>query len=175
MRWFLVAILAYACLVLQTSAFLPGALAVPIDHHWTRPNLLLLLGLFIALNFTSRDVFLAAWCLGLAADLAGVSGRLGLQAILYCAALSAVAAVRNELPRTRLLTQVTLSFALVAVVHFLWYAATLWFQEAPLAILRPMEQALFDAAYTAILAPYVFWGLYRLRGPLGVAMSMPRK
>jgi rod shape-determining protein MreD len=168
-RWFLVAILGYASLVLQTAAFRPGALAIPIDGYWTRPDLALLVGLFIALYFEPYEVFVAAWCLGLASDVVSVSGRLGLQALVFSLVCLAVSHVRTAFMRTRVLTHFLLSLAVVAAAHLAWYLAAQYLDDIPLAFFRSVEQALLDALYSAVLAPYLFWVLERLRGPLGVA------
>ena len=87
MRWILLGIVGYVSLVIQAAVFRPGGLAVPIDGHWTRPDLVLIVALFIALYFQPRDVFIATWCLGLGADLVSVSGRLGVQALMRVALL----------------------------------------------------------------------------------------
>jgi len=167
-RWLLVAILAYACLVLQTAAFRPGGLAVPVDGYWARPDLVLLLGLFLALYLDPYETFVIGWCLGLASDLVSISGRLGVQPILMSLVLAVVCRGRDLFNRTRVLTQFLLALGVVALVHFLWYVATRFFEDAPLAIGRSMEQALLDALYAAVLAPYLFWVLERLRSALGV-------
>ena len=135
MRWFLVAILGYASLVLQTAAFRPGALAIPIDGYWTRPDLALLLGLFIALYFEPYEVFVAAWCLGLASDVVSVSGRLGLQALVFSLVCLAVSHVRTAFMRTRVLTHFLLSLAVVAAAHLAWYLAAQY--DRGLGMLRP--------------------------------------
>ncbi|MCX5677018.1 MAG: rod shape-determining protein MreD, partial [Planctomycetota bacterium] len=93
MRWLLVTILAYGCLILETTVFRDG-LAAQVDQHWTRPDLLLLAGLFLAFYFEPVEVFVAGWCLGLASDLVSVGGRLGLKALLFCLVLTAISALR---------------------------------------------------------------------------------
>jgi rod shape-determining protein MreD len=167
-RWLLVAILGYACLVLQTAAFRPGALAVPINGYWTRPDLALVVGLFLALYLEPYEVFVVGWCLGLASDVVSVSGPLGLQALVMSLLLLAVSHARGAVNRTRILTQFLLALALVAAAHLVWYLATRYLQGIPLAFLQSVEQAVLDAAYSAVLAPYLFWILERLRRPLGV-------
>ncbi|MCX5671915.1 MAG: rod shape-determining protein MreD [Planctomycetota bacterium] len=169
MRWLLVAILAYACLVLQTAAFRPGGLAVPVDGHWARPDLVLLLGLFLALYLEPYEVFVVGWCLGLASDVVSVSGRLGVQALLVSLVLTGLSHGRGAFRRTRVLTQFLLAFGVVAATHLLWYLATRYLEDASPAIGRSIEQALLDALYAAVLAPYLFWVLERLRRALGVA------
>ena len=93
MRWFLVAIVAYLCLVVQTAAFRVGDLAVPVGGHWARPDLLLVVGLFLAMFYRPGQVFVAAWFLGLAADMAAGAGRLGLLALEYSILLALVSFV----------------------------------------------------------------------------------
>ena len=171
MRWILVGILGYVSLVIQTAVFRPGGLAIPIHGHWTRPDLVLVVAVFIALYFQRHEVFIATWCLGLGADLVNVSGRLGVLALLYCALLTVLSAVRSGLNRTWVLTQSVLTFTAVLVIHFGWYMATRYFSGAEAAILRSVEESALDAALTAILAPYIFWLLLRFRGPLGIVVE----
>lgn len=171
MRWILVGILGYVSLVIQTAVFRPGGLAIPIHGHWTRPDLVLVVAVFIALYFQRHEVFIVTWCLGLGADLVNVSGRLGVLALLYCVLLTVLSAVRAGLNRTWVLTQSALTFAAVLVIHFGWYVATRYLGGADLAILRSVEESALDAAMTAILAPYIFWLLLRLRGPLGIVVE----
>ena len=101
MHWFLVAIMAYLCLVIQTTAFRVGAWRCRSGGHWARPDLLLVVGLFLALFYRPGEVFVAAWCLGLAADMVSGAGRLGLQALEFSTLLVLVSAFREAVPRTR--------------------------------------------------------------------------
>ena len=170
MRWLLVAILAYACLVLETAVFRPGGLAVQIDQHWTRPDLVLLVGLFLAFYFEPVEVFAAGWCLGLASDLVSVAGRLGLKALLFCLVLTAISTLRAEIPRTRIWVQFALALLLVFAVHLAWYAITRLAGGAGLWPARSCEEAVLDGLYSAVLAPYLFWIFTALRGPLRIAV-----
>jgi rod shape-determining protein MreD len=167
-RWLLVAILGYACLVLQTSAFRAGGLAVQIDGHWTRPDLVMILGLFLALRLEPYQVFVIGWCLGLASDLVSVAGRLGLGALLLSLALGLLSLLRDASNPRHVITQFLLAMGAVAATHLVWYLAMRLLEGAPLGIGRSIEQAVLDALYSAVLAPYLFWLLERLRGPLGV-------
>ena len=168
MRWLWLAILGYACLALETAAFRPGGLAFPVDGHWTRPDLVLILGLLLALYLEPRDTFLAAWCLGMGSDLVSIAGRLGLYAIILTALLVTIGAARHRVGRTSALAQVGLCFAATVAAHLVWYVAARALEGAPPAFLRSVEESVLDAAYTAVLAPYVFWLVLRLRGPLGL-------
>jgi len=173
-RWLLVAILGYACLVLQTAAFRPGGLAVHVFGHSMRPDLVLLLGLFLALYVEPYEIFVVAWVLGMASDLVSVTGRLGLQALLFCLALTGLSYLRGNLNRERILVQMGLALGAVLAIHFLGYVATQFLQGSPMSILQAAAKALLDAVYSAVLAPYLFWLLQLLRGPLGVA-GTPRE
>ena len=55
MRWLLLAILAYILLVVQVTLFVPGVLAVTVHGHWVRPDLVLLVGVFVALYFGTAN------------------------------------------------------------------------------------------------------------------------
>ncbi len=171
MRWLLLGILAYVMLVIQTTFFVPGALAVPVHGHWVRPDLVLVMGVFVALYFEPPRALVAGWCLGLGADLTAVGGRLGLYALLFPAVLVGLAYVRRVLNRGWVLTQSVVTFATVLVVHGAWYVLVRYLAGAPAAPLRSVEEAALDAAYAGILAPYVIWVLLRLRGPLEVTVE----
>ena len=171
MRWLLLAILAYVLLLVQVTLFVPGLLAVPVHGHWVRPDLVLLAGIFVALYFEPRQTLVAACCFGLAADLAARTGRLGLNALLFAAVLVGLSLIRGVLNRRWVMTQSMVAFAVVLVVHGAGYAAARSLAGAPAAPLRSLEEAALDAVYSGILAPYVIWGLLRLRGPLGVTVE----
>lgn len=175
MRWLLVAILAYACLVVQTAAFRPGSLAVEFDGHWARPDLVLLLGLFFALAYEPKEVFVLAWALGMASDVVNVNGRLGILALAFCLVLFLVSHVAASIPRTRLLAQFFLSLAVVFVVHTVWYIATRLLAGSSPLVLQSMEEGLLNALYSAVLAPYLFWAMNLLRTPLATATEFPRE
>jgi rod shape-determining protein MreD len=172
MRWLLVAILGYAALVTQMTLFRRGCLALEMDGHWVRPDLILLLGIFLALYLDPRDMFVPAWCLGMAMDLVGIDGRLGLWAILFAVALTVLSAARRHVARGRAMVQLVLALVVAGGVHLGWYLTARLLVGAPLAPLESLGDAAADAAYTAFLAPCVFWLLARLRSPLHLAMDI---
>jgi rod shape-determining protein MreD len=168
LRWFLIAILAYVCLVAGTTLFRPGVLALEIDGHWTAPDLILVLGVFLALNMEPHEIFVAGWCFGLGADLVAVAGRLGTWAILFAVLLYAVSHVRKTVLHGRAAAQFLLCFLAVFVAHWVWYLVTQAFEGVPVRVLRTAEFAALEALYSAFLAPYLFWLFSRLRAPLGL-------
>jgi len=168
-RWLLVAILAYMSVVAEMLLFRPGVLAVQVDGHWARPDLVLVLGVFLALALEAHETFIVGWCLGLASDLVAVAGRLGVGALLFAVVLYVVGLFRKTVVGGRVPAQFLLCFGACFAVHWAWYVATRHLEAAPLWVWRSAEEAALDALYSAFLAPYLFWGLARLRGPLGLA------
>jgi cell shape-determining protein MreD len=175
MRWFLVAILAYVALVIQTSVFIPGSLALPIDGHQARPDLALLLGLFLALFYKPGEMFLVGWCLGLASDFSSVGGRLGLLALAFSLVLPLFSFFRASLPRTRIITHFLAALAVVFVVHLGWYLSIQIADGTSPQVFGSAEMALLDALYSAILAPYLFWAILKLKSPLGISVRVTGK
>ncbi len=175
MRWLFVAILAYTCLIIETAAFRPGGLAVQVDGHWVRPDMMLLVGMFLAFFFEPRHVFVAGWGLGLASDIVSVAGRLGLKALLFCLALYLVTYARTVISRTRPLTQFLVCLVVVFAVHLVWYVTTLLVSGAGLSPVRSAEASALDALYSAVLAPYLFWLMLLLRSPLGIVAAESRR
>ena len=174
MRWVVVAILAYVCIVLEALFFRVGLLAVRFDDHWVRPDLLLVLGLFLALNLESHEVFVVGWCFGLASDLVSVAGRLGLGALLFCLVLYLISLLRKGFFGTRVLAQFLLCLGAVFIVHWAWFLATAGLNAAPLRTWQVAEQAALEALYSAFLAPYLFWLFAMLRGPLHLSLGEPQ-
>jgi len=165
-RWVVVAILAYICLVVQTAVFRPGLLALEVRGHAAGPDLILVLGLFLALSLEPYEVFVVAWCLGLGADLVAPYQRLGLGALLFGLVLYAVSYLQGSLFRGRVVIQFLLTMVVVFVVHWLWDVAAQFGSGAGLELARAAADAAFDAVYSAILAPYLFWLFFRLKAPL---------
>jgi Kef-type K+ transport system membrane component KefB len=170
-RWFLFAILAYACLVVQTTFFRPGLLALEVGGRWFAPDLLLVLGVFLAMHFRPAEVFVAAWCLGFVWDLAAAVGLLGTGAILFSVVLAGANYARPSLGRPRVALDLGLALAVVFVVHLAWYQATGWVEGTPIGLVRGLEASFLDAAYSAVLAPYLLWVFGRLRGPMRLAIE----
>jgi len=172
-RWFLVVILAYAAIVAEMLLFRPGVLAVQMAGHWARPDLLLVLGVFLALHLESHETFVVAWCFGLAFDLAAVAGRLGVGALLFALVLYLVGLFRKSVVGARVLAQFLLCFGVCLAIHWAWYVAARYLEAAPIKVWRSAEEALLDALYTAFLAPYLFWLFRSLRGALRLATAAP--
>jgi len=97
------------------------------------------------------------WLFGLAGDLMTVSGRLGTLAGVFALVLVTANFVRGAVPRTRVVGQFLLTLVGVFVAHALWYLATRALAGVTPDVARTAEEAALDAAYSAVLAPYLFW------------------
>lgn len=166
MRWVIFAILVYVVCVLQTT------LIGLVEVHRVRPDLLVLTAAYVGLVARRHDACLAAWCLGLAADLCGMSFRdrsgIGPHALAFGLAALITVRVRELVFRDHLLTYVacaaawTLLAYAVEAVHLSW-ALRRWDLLGAW-----MTAGLWTAAYTALLAPYAHWALRRARPLLGL-------
>ena len=166
MRWVVIAILGYGCLVLETVVFGPGGLGLHVQRHAVRPDLALVFGVFLALSLEPYEVFVVGWCLGLASDLVSPYERLGLGALLFSLVLYLMSYLQGSLFRTRVLAQFLAVLATVFVIHWAWDLGARFAPGAPLYVGYAAIGAAFDALYSAIFAPYLFWLCFRLRGPL---------
>lgn len=167
MRWYLVLIFGYVFAVLQTSLFVPDLLAVRL----ARPDLLLLLAIFIALSAAPHQVFFAAWGLGLVADLIGMhEGPLGLTALLFAFPAYGLSLARSHLVTDRILVQVLLAAGLTFAVRTAQVVLHTWLTSGVPSWSYAFERAFGDAIYTALLAPYLLWLLAKActhRGRIG--------
>ncbi len=161
MRWYLVAIFAYVLAIVQTTLFDTGLLAFQVFHLFIRPDLLLLLALFVALCVPPGQAFIAAFCLGLMEDLSVHQGPLFVAALLFAGSAYLVSLLRGLLPWERILGQVVLALSAVFLVRLGHQVALFWLIESRAGMGRMLEKALGDAVGSAILAPYLFWLLAR--------------
>lgn len=167
MRWIPLLVILYLGAVVQTT------IAPLIEIKAIRPDLLVIVAIFYALYAPRYDAMLACWGVGFLIDLTSISyqthSNIGVHALGMGLAGILVVALRDYTVQDSPLTQMMYCFAAkllittVAVTH--------------MAIVLEMEGVLrrfllfgfWEAVYTGLLAPYVFWGLRKLRGSLGVA------
>ncbi len=166
MRWIAFTILLYIVTVLQTAV-------VPyLGVHHTRPDLLVILAVYYALTARSQDALLAAWFIGLAADLTGLGlvrhGGIGLHAFTMGLIAILIVNTRDFTFRdsvvTRLVYTLLAAFAqsLLVGLHLYYTAA-----NRP-AMIDIVLGSLYSAVFTALLAPYGHWILGRIRTLLGL-------
>lgn len=152
MKWGPFIILALIALVLQTSV------ASWVQIHSVRPDLLLVLAVFYALWGPWPEGAIAAWLLGLLADLHSLD-RIGLHALCFGLAALAIVYVRQVVFRDHAVTQIAITFVFAVLVHLLAGAYRSWGGSGEAGVFTP---ALLTGVYTAIVAPYVHWLLLRL-------------
>ena len=172
MRWIPFIILTYFILLLQTSVV--GLISFSFGSVGTvEPDLLAIVAVFVALSARNGvDVMLAAWALGLAADLttgggAGAATALGPMSLAYMLGAGAVFKVREAFFRDRPFTKGMLVLTFCLLAHPTWVTlqtlrasgAMGWSDYGKLLV-----QALMLSLYTAVLSPFVFVVLSKLSG-----------
>ncbi len=163
MRWLAFAILSLIVLTLQTTV------APRIGLNSARPDLLLIVVVFMSLYAPPSHAIAAGWILGVCADLMTIE-RFGL--ISFSCGLSSwiISSIREYLFRYRVVTQavVTLTACLFVRTGWMLYYHNLYEPSGPL----PRDwliNGLVASAYTAVLAPFAFGLLLRMARPLGIA------
>jgi rod shape-determining protein MreD len=156
MRWIPFLVLTYIALVLQTSlvrvlTFSAGAAGT------LQPDLLALTAAFVAMFAREGlDAMLAAWALGLAADLT-TGAAVGVMPITYALAAALVFRMREAFFRERFFTRVSLTLLFCLVAHPLWVTAQSALAWRWGGYGWVLLQAILVSAYTAVLAPWVGW------------------
>jgi rod shape-determining protein MreD len=166
MRWATYIVLAAVLLTMQS------ALAPAVEIRGVRPDWLLVGAVFLGLYVQPRHAVVAAWVLGLCADLLTVE-RPGLISVSYMMVAAAVCSVREYIFRYWALTQFTLTLVLALCVQTAW----MMYRRTMYAPIRPLWSDWFVGAaltslYTAAWAPILHRLLLALSGLLGI--SRPR-
>ncbi|HUS46739.1 MAG TPA: hypothetical protein VNA25_28435 [Phycisphaerae bacterium] len=172
MRWISFLILAYVVLLIQTT--LVRLVHFTVASAGTiAPDLLAMVAVFVAMHVRSgADVMLAAWALGLAADLTTGGGpnalpAVGVMPIAYALAAGMVYRLREAFFAERVSTKIVLALLFCLVAHGIWVTvqsllacrAMTWSAYGQMLV-----QALGLSAYTAALMAPAHWVLTRLGG-----------
>lgn len=171
MRWIPFAILVYMAAVLQT------AVAPYLALHGVWPDFLVIVALYYVLAAKAVDAMLACWIVGLVIDLTGLSypgaraANVGAHALALGLISVPLVRLRDYVFRESVWTQLTFTFtamfalAALAGLHMLYTTGHLD------RIGTVLTRGAYEAAYTAVLAPYGHWLLRLFRGPLGVGAA----
>jgi rod shape-determining protein MreD len=153
MKWISFAILAGVTVVLQTSA-------TPfVEIQSVRPDLMFILAVHYALWGPWPEAAMAAWILGLVADLQSLD-RVGIHALCFGLAAWAIVRIRQIVFRDHAATQIAISFVFTILIQMVVSLYRLWGTgESRAGILWP---AVLTGVYTAACAPYLHWLLIRL-------------
>ena len=169
MRWIAFIILIYVATVFQTTV------APFVAIHGVRPDVLIIIGVYYALMAARYDAFLAAWSIGLLVDLTSVGYRVhsnvGVCAVAYSIAAMMIVGLREYTFRDTPVAHVLYCFGAKLVVSAVVIAHMSAVGNASVPIGGTVALALWEASYTAILAPYVCWILKRLQPGLGLTGS----
>ncbi len=169
MHWITFTILVLATTVLQQSV------APFFAVHTIRPDLLVIVAIHYALAAKAHDALLACWCIGLVMDLTslsfGAAPNVGLHAFSLGLIAWVVVKVRDLTFRESVMTQIFFTFFAKVALSLLtgfyaWHAARDSVSPRELAMI-----GIYDAVYTAVLAPYGHWLMRQLRNLLGIGGS----
>ena len=166
------------------AAFVTAAVQQSLGRVWTfghiGPDLLAILGMLAALRArTATQATLAAWVLGLLADLTTASGPagasvIGPMSVGYVVAAAMVFRVRDMFFAEHPLAQLFLAGGFCVVSHTLWISAQTLLGPVPLTLpdfVQAMGHMLGIALYTAVVAMVLSLPLRYLGGLLGMPAS----
>lgn len=162
MRWATYVVVAALLLTMQS------ALAPFVEIKGVRPDWLLAGAVFLGLFVKPTHAVVAAWVLGLCADMLTVE-RPGLLSFSFLMISAAVSAIREYVFRYWVLTQ----FTLTLVVALCFGTALLMYRRCMYEPVRPLWSDWFvgvglTSLYTAAWAPILHNLLLRLSGLLGI-------
>ena len=152
-----------AALVLLAAATLQVALSGPVAIRGASPDLLLLFAVYVALYARPRFGLTFAWMAGAAADMI-VGPRLGPFAAAYVLAAYVLIGLRSSLMQGSHVVHVAAAFVCALSCHFAYWAALGALAFAGLVDPQSIgcaayaaRTAIAIAAYSAVVAPPVFW------------------
>jgi rod shape-determining protein MreD len=153
MKWASFAILAGLAVVVQTAA-------VPrVEIQSVRPDIMFILAAHYALWGPWPDAAIAAWILGLAADLQSAD-RIGLHAMCFGLAAWGIMRIRQIVFRDHAATQIVVTLVFTILTQLIIQLYRRWGAAGPRDGM--FWSAVLTGVYTAIFAPYLHWFLIRL-------------
>lgn len=165
MNWVGFAVLAYLVTVIQTSV------APFLAVHTIRPDFMVIVAVFFGLYSRPADAMLGCWIIGLLIDLCSLShpvrANVGLHALVLGLLGLFMVKTRGVTFREGMLSHLIYTFVVCFLLTLAARVHTTW--DAPgSGVGGHVAVAFYTAIYTALLAPYVHFGLRRLRGILGL-------
>ncbi len=166
MRWIIFAILLYLMLALQ------GAVAPFLALHSVWPDFLVITAVYFALMAKPADAMLACWIVGLLMDLASLSysnhSNVGIHAVSLGLIAVGIIKVRDLFFRESVWSQLFFTFITKLLLAALVGLHMLYVTGALDRYGEVLTKGVYEAIYTAALAPYGQWLLRQFRGPLGI-------
>lgn len=171
MRWIPFVILLYLGAVVQST------IAPLIEIKTIRPDLLIILAVYYALLAPRYDAMLACWCIGFLIDLTSIGyashSNVGVHAVGLGTAGILIVGLRDYTIQDSPFTQMLYCFAAKLFVAGIMILHMVYIVDIQDVAFRFLNVGLWEAVYTGLLAPYLFWSLRKLRGTLG--LGSPRR
>jgi rod shape-determining protein MreD len=161
-RWLAFIVCAIVVLTLQATV------AERMEWRGVRPDWVLVLITFFALNARNTDALLGAWALGAACDLMSVE-RFGLLSLSYGLVALLVYAIREYVFGEHPLTHVCVTLVACVLMQTMLagYRAAAYGPPSP-SFANLMVEGVWTGLYTAVWAPVIHGGLLRFSRVLGV-------
>jgi rod shape-determining protein MreD len=173
MRWITFFILLYLMAALQESHL--GAIPHPQGDAWPAIEYLPILAIFYALYAAESAAPLAGLLCGLLYDFAN-SDFLGINAVPLALVALLIVRVRLSIFREHFMSQLLITlFSIVAFGVFSMVARLI--ANSPLqghSVWAHVATFAGDAVYSSLIAPFIFWALFRAPGLLGFTTHGPR-
>ncbi len=165
MRWMPFFFLLVIALPLQS------VVAPKVEVLGARPDLLLILTLFLALYAPADQAVIGAWLIGFCADGLTIE-RFGLMSLSYGLIGLLVVSAREYLFRFHILTRVAVAFIACVLVRCNWALYSMLRYPDARVLSELLSLTIGSAAYTAALAGPIQGGLLRIARAVGLPRSV---
>lgn len=161
MRWFVVVVVVFAALLVE--------LAFPqfLRYRSAAPEILLLVCAFFALYGTPKESLLACLGCGVLKDFFS-AGRVGTYAIIFFIVGLCLSGLRRYIYRERVLTQLTVGFAVSLIANLLYLVFLNIFVSA-FSLSDSWRFIFLISVYAGLISPPLFFLLGTLKRYLGLA------
>lgn len=160
MHWLPIMLLAALTLAAQT------VLVPRCELAGARPDLLLIVVVFFALNAPPRRAILVGWAIGFLADLMSIE-RMGLMSLTYATSALLLVSARDSIFQRGLVAQVFITLFLSLAIRAFW---EVYVQVLYAASTGSPRTIVFSACFTAVLVP----GGVAMLNPAARLLGAPR-
>jgi rod shape-determining protein MreD len=170
MRWLTFAICTVVVITLQ------AAIAPRLEWRDARPDWILVLVVFFALNGRSVDVLIGAWILGALVDLQTLPAPMGFYSLTYALVAVIVYSVREYLFREHILTYIAVTFVMCLTLQCVEGIHRLVALGADSGVFHILIRAPLTAAMlTALWGIPLFVVLLPFNRAMGLTPARPRR
>ncbi len=150
MRWHIF------CFVALSLFFAQVFLGTTLEMQKIRPELLLILSVYVALYAPTSEALVGSWLLGMLVDIASCE-RCGTFALLYLLGAVLTVKLKGEILQDHPLLPVIFTFVLSIQYNFLHVVFVFVGYKTEIFL-----DILLAAAYTACLTPWLMWLLHKI-------------